>query len=94
MEEPQNDFDSVQWPQEEDHAARLPEGTKANGKRRQGSSGAHPPPDRNADETDRAGMGADGYLECTVGTPQKENEGTKDVYISYLITTHVSVFES
>lgn len=31
-----------------------------------------------------------GVLECTVDTPLKENDGTKDAYISYLITTHVS----
>ena len=31
----------------------------------------------------------EGKLECTVSSPQKENEGTKDVYISYLVTTKV-----
>ncbi len=34
---------------------------------------------------------SEGRLECTVDRPQKENEGTKDVYISYLVTTRVSV---
>ncbi|KAF2836288.1 Phox-like protein [Patellaria atrata CBS 101060] len=29
----------------------------------------------------------DGRLECTVDSPMKENEGTKDAYISYLVTT-------
>lgn len=29
-------------------------------------------------------------LECTVGSPIKENDGTKDAFISYLITTNVS----
>jgi sorting nexin-4 len=29
-------------------------------------------------------------LECTVSKPQKENDGTKDAYVSYLITTNVS----
>lgn len=28
-------------------------------------------------------------LECTVSDPHKENDGTKDAYVSYLITTHV-----
>ncbi|KAI5285394.1 intercellular trafficking and secretion [Ascosphaera acerosa] len=32
----------------------------------------------------------DGVLECTVDAPLKENDGTKDAYISYLVTTHVS----
>lgn len=28
-------------------------------------------------------------LECTVSDPLTENTGTKDAYVSYLITTHV-----
>ncbi|KAL1845246.1 hypothetical protein VTK73DRAFT_816 [Phialemonium thermophilum] len=32
-------------------------------------------------------------LECTVSEPHKENDGTKDAYVSYLITTH-STFPS
>ncbi|KAI6747928.1 hypothetical protein HG531_008470 [Fusarium graminearum] len=32
-------------------------------------------------------------LECTVDTPIKENDGTKDAFVSYLITTH-STFSS
>lgn len=31
----------------------------------------------------------EGVLDCTVGSPLKENDGTKDAYISYLITIHV-----
>jgi hypothetical protein len=34
----------------------------------------------------------DGHLECSVEKPQKENEGTKDVYISYLVITRVRTF--
>ena len=29
----------------------------------------------------------DGRLDCTVSNPRKENEGSKDAYVSYLITT-------
>lgn len=29
-------------------------------------------------------------LDCTVGSAIKENDGTKDAFISYQITTHVS----
>lgn len=28
-------------------------------------------------------------LECTVTAPMKENDGTKDAFVSYLITTNV-----
>lgn len=43
---------------------------------------------RNADEMDLAGVG-DAVLECTVTQPNKENDGSKDAYVSYLVTTNV-----
>ena len=43
---------------------------------------------RNADAVDLAGIG-EGRLECTVEKPLKENDGTKDAYVSYQVTTHV-----
>lgn len=33
-------------------------------------------------------------LECTVGSPIKENDGTKDAFVSYLVTTHVRLSSS
>ncbi|KAM3067525.1 intercellular trafficking and secretion [Clarireedia jacksonii] len=44
---------------------------------------------RMADEIDLAGVG-DGVLECTVGSPIKENDGTKDAFVSYLVTTNTT----
>lgn len=44
---------------------------------------------QNADVMDLAGVG-DATLECIVNTPIKENDGSKDAYVSYLVTTHVS----
>jgi sorting nexin-4 len=32
---------------------------------------------------------SEGLLECTVDRPQKELDGTKDAYISYLVSTRV-----
>jgi hypothetical protein len=29
----------------------------------------------------------DGHLECAVTNPRKENDGSKDAYVSYLVTT-------
>ena len=43
----------------------------------------------NADAQDLAGPGEHGMLECTVTKPQKEGEGTQNVYVSYLVTTDV-----
>lgn len=42
------------------------------------------------DATDLAGVGS-GTLTCTVTVPIKENDGTKDSYVSYLVTTNVCV---
>jgi sorting nexin-4 len=45
---------------------------------------------RNADALDLAGVG-EATLECTVTSPIKENDGTKDAYVSYLVTTNVGL---
>lgn len=42
-----------------------------------------------AEPQDLAGPGVHGRLECTVTKPQKENEGTQNQFISYLVTTNV-----
>lgn len=94
-----NDFDSVSWRNEPERNASHPpaSGTSensasevrpgANGKRRVSSASLQA--GRNADAVDLAGIG-EGRLDCTVDAPQKENDGTKDAYVSYLVTTHVS----
>jgi sorting nexin-4 len=43
-----------------------------------------------ADPIDLGGIG-DGVLECSVDSPLKENDGTKDAYVSYLVTTTVGL---
>lgn len=65
--------------------ALTPEPTDRSG--RHGSVGAAMP-GRTADVLDTAGVG-DGTLQCTVNAPLKEGDGSKDAYISYLITTNV-----
>jgi len=40
-------------------------------------------------DLDLAGVG-DGVLECTVTNPIKENDGSKDAYVSYLVTTNTT----
>lgn len=95
-----DDFDSVSWKHDADSDASRPttSGTDAedpsgfdnetdtNGKRRMSSAHEEPQAGTLADAVDLAGVG-DGELECRVDTPLKENEGTKDTYISYLVTT-------
>ncbi|KAH8596768.1 hypothetical protein B0O99DRAFT_619898 [Bisporella sp. PMI_857] len=44
---------------------------------------------KNADSIDLAGVGS-ATIECTVSNPIKENDGTKDAFVSYKITTHTN----
>ena len=99
MEDPSNDFDSVQWrrddSQPESPVQSPPAKLKSNGKRRQSSNNPEPQlPNPNSDSVDNAGIGKDGFLDCTVDRPQKENDGTTNAYVSYLLTTHVSECQS
>ncbi|KAI9039960.1 sorting nexin-4 [Aspergillus affinis] len=96
-----DDFDSVSWRHDagSDASGSRPttSGTDAeepsglhhdvNGKRRMSSAGHEPQAGPLADAVDLAGIG-DGVLECQVDSPLKESDGTKDAYISYLVTTH------
>ena len=95
----ENDFDSVTWQNDEGESeASRPTtavtsepgepvyGTNASGKRKARDSVNQAGPQ--ADAVDLAGIG-DGRLDCTVDTPLKENDGTKDAYGSYLVTTRV-----
>ena len=93
-----NDFDSVSWRNEPDIDSSRPNtsdnsqpeetmyGPKSSGKRKANHSSAQAGAD--ADAVDLAGIG-DGRLDCTVDSPLKENDGTKDAYMSYLVTTTV-----
>ena len=52
------------------------------------SSNDTPQAGKNADSMDLAGVG-NATITCTVSNPIKENDGTKDAFVSYKITTHV-----
>ncbi|MCJ1451844.1 intercellular trafficking and secretion [Mycoblastus sanguinarius] len=92
-----NDFDSVSWQNEPDSDVSRPNiigahdsedrahGMSSSGKRKPSHS-ANQAGD-NADAVDLAGIG-EGRLDCTVNIPMKENDGTKDAYVSYLVTTN------
>ena len=92
-----NDFDSVSWQNEPDSEVSRPNtaephgtyGISPTGKRKVSSESAQA--GHNADRVDLAGIG-NGRLDCVVGTPLKENDGTKDAYVSYLVTTTVSQY--
>ena len=90
-----DDFANVSWQQD---PARQGTGSSVAGPRAEGE-GAGPGSNgkrhgstgqigRSADSMDLAGVG-EGILECTVTSPLKENDGSKDAYVSYLVTTNV-----
>ena len=47
----------------------------------------------NAYESDAPGTNDREVLDCVVSEPLKENEGSKDTFVSYLITTNVRKLE-
>ena len=91
------DFDSVSWPHEPVQEGSQPSTARSdaretslparpmNGKRGM-SERNEPQAGEYADGVDLGGIGG-GILDCTVDTPLKENDGTKDAYVSYLVTT-------
>lgn len=95
-----NDFDSISWRNDPESDSSRPNTAgpsdaddrngrgNAGGKRSESISSL--PVGESADGVDLGGIG-NGRLDCTVDTPLKENDGTKDAYISYLVTTHVGV---
>lgn len=95
-----NDFDSVSWrnePESDNSRPNTAGPSDVDGRDfRPGSNGKNrisissPQLGENADRVDVGGVG-DGRLDCMVGKPLKENDGTKDAYVSYLVTTHVRV---
>lgn len=79
-----DDFSNVTWSDHvHDQAARA-------------AAAAADSPARAIDEAGNSssqGIGRE-KLECTVGSPIKENDGTKDAFVSYLVTTHVRLSSS
>lgn len=89
-------FDSVQWRSEDeddDEAdnplhVNAPDTGDFNSNGGRPRSGDGPQAGEGADKIDLAGVGS-GILETKVSDPQTENDGTKDAFVSYLVTTKV-----
>lgn len=95
-----NDFDSVSWRNEDSDNSRpntaglhdnqdRDSTPKSNGKRK--AKSLVPQAGEGAEAVDLAGIGEHGRLDCTVSSPLKEHDGTKDAYVSYLVTTDVNL---
>jgi sorting nexin-4 len=86
----QDNFSNVSWSEHgrPDHSSAdgsMPPPTTAPSSVPSSMPSSMPAP-ADADARDAAGLGAE-KLHCTVGTPLKENDGSKDAFVSYLITT-------
>jgi sorting nexin-4 len=84
----QDNFSNISWNSEQGTGPVNPSATA------QATPGSGPTNGRQQPSMEEAmlqqGPGHVGeILECTVSKPQKENDGTKDAYVSYLITTNV-----
>lgn len=79
----QDDFSNVSWSEHvQEQTARSAPAADDPGHTMDGAGTSHA---HNAH-----GLGPE-TLDCVVGTPIKENDGTKDAFVSYLITTNVSL---
>ena len=93
-----DDFHSVSWQNEPDseppRPTSLPRNELDGGGNRPGVNGRRlsstQQAGQDADAVDLGGIG-EGRLDCTVDKPMKESDGTKDAYVSYLVTTNVGI---
>lgn len=84
----QENFSSVSW-QSERHNEGTTSASEASATTNFDTSENDQPVQDEGQLDPATGLG-DEVLECTVTHPLKENEGSKDVFVSYLITTYVS----
>ena len=93
-----DDFHSVSWQNEPDSEPPRPTNVTHNeldgGNGRPGVNGRRSSSTqqagRDADAVDLGGIGG-GRLDCIVDKPMKESDGTKDAYVSYLVSTNVGI---
>ena len=93
-----DDFDDVSWRNEPSSetarsntsgSVQSPNSKTPDTNSRRRTSHEQPQAGQGADAVDLAGIGQYGRLDCTIGSPSKENDGTKDAYVSYSVTTEV-----
>lgn len=84
----QDNFSNISWQSETNNGAEAGQSTAS-----MPDIGAEPPSSedqRHGQDLEQQDPGLSGdILECTVSEPHKESDGTKDAFVSYLITTNV-----
>ncbi|KAK4180141.1 putative sorting nexin-4 [Triangularia setosa] len=90
----QDNFSNISWhsEQNEDHAGPSTSSTREHMTSSPEFSKTIPDTGRSSSDGrgHDPGHTGDEVLECTVSDPHKENDGTKDAYVSYLITTNTT----
>lgn len=79
-----DDFSNVSWNTEDTAAAESSSSVTATNPDDSDRNG------HSAFDSDVPGTDDRELLDCTVSEPLKENDGSKDTFVSYLITTNVS----
>lgn len=94
----QDNFSNISWHSEQNGGSAAASNTQAVHHEPNSPEYVRNGPDdgRKPGDNTKAGMDNDELdhsggeiLDCTVSDPHKENDGTKDAYVSYLITTNV-----
>lgn len=84
----QDNFSNISWQSETNNGVEAGQSSAS-----MPNIGAEPPSSedqRRGQELENQDPGLSGdILECTVSEPHKESDGTKDAFVSYLITTNV-----
>ncbi|KAK4241830.1 hypothetical protein C8A03DRAFT_40797 [Achaetomium macrosporum] len=87
----QDNFSNISWHSEQNQDAAGPSTSSSHDPNRNAEySKSRSGADRAGDERGEHGHTDGEILECVVSEPHKENDGTKDAYVSYLITTNTT----
>lgn len=86
----QDNFSNVSWHSERgDHLNHHSPSSRADGPMEESNDGMSGEPGLRGEDIGAHSLGPE-QLECSVTSPVKENDGTKDAFVSYLVTTQVS----
>lgn len=85
----QDNFSNVSWQSDLGESGTGPS-SRAADPMEDANNGMTGEPDLHGEEIGAHALGPE-LLDCAVTSPIKENDGTKDAFVSYLITTEVSL---
>lgn len=91
----QDNFSNISWHSQQNRDSAGPSTSAAHGPAQSPEFAPSRPDGNRTGGGDEAsldpGHAGGEILECIVSDPHKENDGTKDAYVSYMITTNVGL---